>query len=615
MNTNILKKYLHENGLLYTLEKPSRYIGNEYNIMRKKWSNSILKFLLVFPDIYDIGMSHLGLKILYELINKRDDFLAERSFLPWIDLLEIMEREGFKPYSLESSRTPDEFDVIGFTLQYELSFPGIVKYLNIAQMEPLSKDRNENDPIIIAGGPCAFNPEPIAPFIDAFLIGDGEDAIYEIGEVLNQTKHEPKMERLLKMVKNIKGIYVPYFYEMAKGFVKPKVAYKDEVPERIEKRIALLTKDNTPHKQLIPYTQTVHDRGVIEVMRGCTRGCRFCHAGMVYRPYRERIKEDIINSCNSIIENTGYDEISLLSLSTLDHSQINVITDTLTEILNEKMISLSIPSSRLDSFGIDIANKISSVRKTGLTVAPEAGTQKMRDRINKNIQEKQIFKMIEMALSKGWKRIKLYFMAGLPFETVSDLNGIIETVKKCRALGMKNISVSVSGFIPKPHTPFQYAAQDSVHELHGKIRKLSYLKKIANFEFHKPEISFVEGVLSRGDRNLSNVIQKVSEDGGYLEAWKDRFSSERWMVAFKEFDITPEKYIRARGFNERLPWDHIDSGIKKEFLINEYKKSFNGNQTEDCRHLDCSYCGVCFDLNDSHKASMKIKLGGNAFDK
>lgn len=615
MKTKSIYKYLHENGLLYTLEKPSRYLGNEYNIIRKKWEKSIIKFLLVFPDIYDIGMSHLGLKILYEEINKRHNLLAERSFLPWSDLLEIMERDNFNPFSLETFKSPVEFDVIGFTLQYELSYPGMVKYLELSHLDPFSKNRSEDEPIIIAGGPCVYNPEPIAPFIDAFLIGDGELAVCEIGDLLQKTIGMPKKERLLQMAKKVSGVYVPAFYKSINGKIVPKESNLNELPYSIPKRVSPLTLENILHKQLIPYTQTVHDRGVIEVMRGCTRGCRFCHAGMVYRPSRERNKEEIMKSAQFVLESTGYDELSLLSLSTLDHSQIFEITETLMPLLNEKMVSLSIPSSRLDQFGIDIAEKISTVRKTGLTVAPEAGTQKMRNRINKNILDKQIYDMIKIAVAKGWKKIKLYFMAGLPFETDADLNGIIEIVKECRALGMKNVSVSVSGFIPKPHTPFQYAAQDSVHELHSKIKKLSYLRKLSHFEFHKPEISFIEGILSRGDRNLSNVILKVAREGGYLEAWKDKFSYERWITAFKEFDITPEKYIRARGFSENLPWDHIDSGIRKEFLVTEFKKSFYGIQTDDCRHFDCSNCGVCFDLEEAKNCLMKNNQGGNAFDK
>ncbi|HPE39955.1 MAG TPA: TIGR03960 family B12-binding radical SAM protein [Bacteroidales bacterium] len=614
MNRKSTNQFLHEKGLFYTVEKPSRYIGNEYNGIKKIWDTKLLKFLLVFPDIYDIGMSHLGLKVLYEILNKNNAFLAERSFLPWKDLLAIMESEDLEPFSLESYRSPNEFDVLGFTLQYELSYPGMLKYLQLAHINPYTRDRTENDPLIIAGGPCVYNPEPIAEFVDAFLIGDGEEAIIEIGESLLKTTNLPKIERLYRLVNDVNGIYVPIFYEQIDGYIQPKSDVKYQVPKRIQKRIAPLTAENDPLHQLVPFTQTIHDRGVVEVMRGCTRGCRFCHAGMVYRPSRERSKEEIIKACYEILKNTGFDEISLLSLSTLDHSEISEITDVLIDHLNEKKISLSIPSSRVDQFGVDIAEKVSHVRKTGLTVAPEAGTQRMRDRINKNINENQIFEMIKIALSKGWKRVKLYYMAGLPFETEGDLSGIIETVKKCRQLGMKNISVSVSGFIPKPHTPFQFAAQNSVHEMHSKIRKLSVLKNFSNFEFHRPEISFIEGVLSRGDRNLSKVLLKVVEKGGYLEAWKDQFSYERWSSSFKEFGITPEKYIRARGFKERLPWDHIDSGIKREFLIKEYQNSFIGFQTNDCKRNECTNCGVCFDLEDS-KTIMKFNhQGGKAFD-
>jgi radical SAM superfamily enzyme YgiQ (UPF0313 family) len=302
LKTKSINKYLHESGLLYTLEKPSRYLGNEYNLIRKEWGKSILKFLLVFPDIYDIGMSHLGLKILYEEINKRKNFLAERSFLPWTDLLEIMEHENFNPFSLETFKTPDKFDVIGFTLQYELSYPGMVKYLELSHIDPFSKNRTEEDPIIIAGGPCVYNPEPIAPFIDAFLIGDGEEAICEIGDLLQRTFGMPKKERLLQMAKKVSGIYVPAFYESINGKVVPRESYRNEIPHSISKRISPLSLENSLYKQLIPYTQTVHDRGVIEVMRGCTRGCRFCHAGMVYRPTRERNKEEIMKSAYSILD-------------------------------------------------------------------------------------------------------------------------------------------------------------------------------------------------------------------------------------------------------------------------------------------------------------------------
>jgi radical SAM family uncharacterized protein len=612
-----ISRFLHETGLLYRIEKPSRYIGDEYNSVKKDWETIELKHLLVFPDVYDIGMSHLGLKILYELINKEDDLLAERSFLPWQDLMDVMIEEEIPAFSLETFRPAKDFDVIGFTLQYELSYPGMVKYLDMANIPLYSEQRGEEDPIIMAGGPCVYNPEPVAPFVDAFLIGDGEEAIIEISDILKRSKHLLREERLLEL-SQLKGIYVPLFYEVDEsGLVVPKKEYKGKVNERIKKRVAPLLKEYLPLKQLVPFMQPVHDRAIVEVLRGCTRGCRFCHAGMVYRPVRERSKEEIADAVHELIKNTGYEEISLLSLSTLDHSQIGEITDLIMPELQKNKISLSIPSSRVDKFGIEIAEKIASIRKTGLTIAPEAGTQSMRDRINKNVEMQNLIETIEAAKSKGWKRVKLYFMAGLPFETDEDLLGIAEVVKEVKKLGMRKISTSVSGFIPKPHTPFQYAQQASVDELHEKIKKLAFLKKFCQFEFHKPSISFIEGVLSRGDRKLAPVIEKIAEKGGYLESWKDKFSFVRWLETFEEFDIKPEDYTRARAFDEVFPWDHIDSGIRKEFLIEEFKKAEKGELTPDCRSGNCSFCGVSVDNEEAKKIikDQNKESGGNFFDK
>lgn len=599
MKNEKISRFLHESGLLYQIEKPSRYIGDEYNAVKKNWDTIALKHLLVFPDVYDIGMSHLGLKILYELINKEDDLLAERSFLPWQDLMDVMIENDVPAFSLETFRAAREFDIIGFTLQYELSYPGMIKYLTLAKIPIYSNERKEEDPLIIAGGPCVYNPEPVAPFVDAFLIGDGEEAIIEISTVLKDAKQLSRRDKLLKL-SQIQGIYVPYFYEVDEsGRVVPKKTYVELVPKTIKKRVAPLLKEYVPLKQLVPFMQPVHDRAVVEVLRGCTRGCRFCHAGMVYRPIRERSKDEIAESVHQLIENTGYEEISLLSLSTLDHSQIGEITDSIMPELQKNKISLSVPSSRVDKFGIEIAEKIASVRKTGLTIAPEAGTQSMRDRINKNVEMQNLTETIDVAKSKGWKRVKLYFMAGLPYETDEDLAGIAEVVKEVKKLGMRKISASVSGFIPKAHTPFQYARQNSVDELHEKIKKLSFLKKFCQFEFHKPSISFIEGVLSRGDRTLAPVIAAVAEQGGYLEAWKDKFSFKRWLEVFEAFDINPEDYTRARDFDEIFPWDHIDSGIRKEFLIEEYKKTEKEELTQDCRTGSCSLCGVCFDNEEA----------------
>ena len=598
-----ISAFLNESGVLLSVEKPSRYIGNEYNAIRKKWREASLKYLLVFPDIYDIGMSHLGTRILYDIINAREDLLAERAYLPWMDMLDVMEEEEIPAFSIENKKPAGEFDIIGFSLLYELSYPGIVKFLELSKIPVYSKDRDSKEyPLIIGGGPCVFNPEPVAPFFDAFLIGDGEEAVLEISDCIREHPNKSREEQLLELAK-IKGVYVPRFYQYKEGSVLPKREYQKSVPDKIEKRVAPLKKEAIPIKQIVPYLQTVHDRGVVEVLRGCTRGCRFCHAGMVYRPVRERSKDDIVQSVNEIVENTGYEEISLLSLSTLDHTSIDGITGALVPEMKKKRISLSIPSSRADRFGVKIAERIASLRKTGLTIAPEAGSQRMRDRINKNIRLDDILEMVESAKAKGWKRIKLYFMAGLPGETEEDLDGIYDIVKRVKAIGIRKISVSVSGFIPKPHTPFQYSKQANVEELHQKLRYLSGLKKLSSYEFHKPEISFVEGVLSRGDRDLAGVIREVSANGGYLEAWRDRFDYARWQHAFEKEGIDPCRYTEERQFDKPLPWDHIDSGLGKHFLEKELKKSEEALSTPDCRDGTCTRCGVCYTIEEAKEQS------------
>ncbi len=591
---NEIEKKLNSTGMLYQVAKPSRYIGGEYNSTVKNHENVPMKFLLVFPDIYDIGMSHLGLKILYGIINKREDMLAERGYLPFFDMREKMIEHGIPCYGLETKTPAASFDVLAFTLQYELSFPGVVEYLRLSNIPVRSADRDGNYPIVIAGGPCAYNPEPVADFIDAFLIGDGEKAILEIGECLKNTKGQDKTRRLLELSK-IEGVYVPSFYEQRGSGIIPKPEFSGKVPEKIKKRKESLKIDDAPVNQIVPFLSIVHDRAVVEVLRGCTRGCRFCHAGMVYRPVRERSREDISKLVEETLKSTGYEELSLLSLSTLDHSQIKDIVDDILPFMKENTISISIPSTRVDRFGIDMGDKISSVRKTGLTFAPEAGTQRMRDIINKNVCEEEILNTAESARKKGWSRIKLYFMAGLPGETKEDLEEIMVIVKKIRKLGIKNVSVSVAGFVPKPHTPFQFCKQATIDELHGDIRTLAVLKKFAQFEFHKPEITHIEGIIARGDRKLAPVIERISGEKGYLQGWKEGFEYSKWLEQFEQEGIESGEYTRERALDEVMPWDHIDSGLSREFLIDEYKKSEQGKLTPDCRWAECSACGVCFD--------------------
>ncbi|HPE68928.1 MAG TPA: TIGR03960 family B12-binding radical SAM protein [Thermotogota bacterium] len=587
-----IQKWLHRSGVLHRVLKPSRYIGNEIHSVEASSTESDFRFLLVFPDVYEIGMSHLGLRILYDILNRQPGVWAQRAFLPWFDMREEMARAHIPPFSLEEFAAPSTFDVVGFTLQYELSFPGVLDFLSLSEIHPLATERRESDPIILGGGPCAFNPEPLAPFFDAFLVGDGEQAVVSIVENLRQTKHMPKAQRLFALSK-IPGVYVPRFYRQTKAGVVPLDLPWGSVATRIRKAAVDLENVAFPTRQIVPFFPIVHDRVMVEVLRGCTHGCRFCHAGMVYRPVRNRSAEEIIDLSIRALEQTGYEELSLLSLSTLDHPELSRVVNELYPLLKQKAISLSIPSSRIDRFGLEVAAQISGLRKTGLTFAPEAGSQSMRDRINKNVEVEDLRQTVQAARQMGWSRLKLYFMAGLPGESEEDRQGIVHLVEKIRGWGIKNVSISVAGFVPKPHTPFQFARQASVDELHSYLHSLLPLKKLGKYEFHQPEMTFVEGVLSRGDRSLAPVLQWVQQNGGTLCAWKEGFSFSRWMEAFAACGIDTQSYTRTRSLHEPLPWDHIDSGITREFLLREWQNSNEGKCTPDCRWSSCSQCGVC----------------------
>ncbi|KHC92454.1 MULTISPECIES: TIGR03960 family B12-binding radical SAM protein [unclassified Thermotoga] len=585
----MILKFLNET--LPWVRKPSRYIGREINSVVKDPEEVSLRIALVFPDTYEVGTSNHGLEILYHILNEQPDVWAERSYLPWIDMIERMKEKDIPLYTMESYTPLYQMDAVGISLEYELSYTNVIEVLKLSRIPLFFWERKRKDPIVLGGGPCSSNPEPIYGFFDAILIGDGEEAILEIAQVLKETKGEER-ETIWKELSKIEGVYVPAFYEQ-KG--KKIVPVSPEYPQTIKRRVVKdLNSQPVPVKKIVPNVESVHDRAIIEVARGCTRGCRFCHASVYYRPVRERSLENILENVEEMLKNTGYEEVSLLSLSTMDHTQIGEIVSELLKRYSEKKIAVSIPSTRMDRFGVEIAGRIASVRKTGLTFAPEASTQRLRNIINKNISEEDIFATLEAAKKSGWRRVKLYFMMGLPGETNEDLEEMVELLEKVKRLGFKEVSASVSVFVPKPHTPFQFARQISPEEAHERIRTLKRAKKFAEISYHDPRMSLLEGVFSRGDRKLLNLIVKAHELGALFDEWSEMFRFDLWEKAFDETGIDPKDYLREIDPSEDLPWDHIDMGVTKEFLKEEYRKAIKGETTDDCRWNRCYLCGVCF---------------------
>ncbi|ACB08517.1 MAG TPA: B12-binding domain-containing radical SAM protein [Thermotoga sp.] len=585
----MILKFLNET--LPWVRKPSRYIGREINSVVKDPEEVSLRIALVFPDTYEVGTSNHGLEILYHILNEQPDVWAERSYLPWIDMIERMKEKDIPLYTMESYTPLYQMDAVGISLEYELSYTNVIEVLKLSRIPLFFWERKRKDPIVLGGGPCSSNPEPIYGFFDAILIGDGEEAILEIAQVLKETKGEER-ETIWKELSKIEGVYVPAFYEQ-KG--KKIVPVSPEYPQTIKRRVVKdLNSQPVPVKKIVPNVESVHDRAIIEVARGCTRGCRFCHASVYYRPVRERSLENILENVEEMLKNTGYEEVSLLSLSTMDHTQIGEIVSELLKRYSEKKIAVSIPSTRMDRFGVEIAGRIASVRKTGLTFAPEASTQRLRNIINKNISEEDIFATLEAAKKSGWRRVKLYFMMGLPGETNEDLEEMVELLEKVKRLGFKEVSASVSVFVPKPHTPFQFARQISPEEAHERIRTLKRAKKFAEVSYHDPRMSLLEGVFSRGDRKLLNLIVKAHELGALFDEWSEMFRFDLWEKAFDETGIDPKDYLREIDPSEDLPWDHIDMGVTKEFLKEEYRKAIKGETTDDCRWNRCYLCGVCF---------------------
>lgn len=586
---------------LLQVEKPGRYVGGEYNSVSKDWAKTDIKVALAFPDIYDLGMSNLGIMNLYNQVNLQPDMLAERVFSPWLDMEKVMREQAIPLYSLESKRPLRDFDLLGISLPYEQLYTNALNLLDLARLPVLSRERDERHPLVIAGGHACFNPEPMADFIDAFVIGEGEEIIVEIARVVGELRDKPREEQLREIAK-IQGMYVPRFYDVEyydDGTVRSIQPNQPGIPARVLKRIVItLPKPFT--KFIVPNIDTVHNRAPIEIMRGCTRGCRFCHAGMVTRPVRERPVPEIMAAIAEIVQYTGFEEISLLSLSSSDYVWVEELAEEVNRVYADAGLSLSLPSLRIESASADLLEKIGGTRRSGFTFAPEAATEKMRDLINKYVPDDQVIQTARDVYSRGWRTIKFYFMIGHPEETLEDVQAIIDLCLRTlnegtKILGKKaTLNVGVSTFIPKPHTPFQWVPQDSRQSV---IEKQALLKQQLrrggmHLRWNNIDDSEFEGWLSRGDRRLGRVIRRAWEKGCKFDAWQDQHKHDAWLQAFAECGIDPDFYNhRERGLDEVFPWDHIDVGLHKKFLREDYLMSLQGETRVDCRDK-CFACGI-----------------------
>ena len=593
--------------VLLDVQKPGRYVGGELNSVIKNKDEVDVRFAFCFPDTYEIGMSHLGMKILYGAFNEQPGVWCERVFAPWIDMEEQMRCLDVPLYALESGDPLDCFDFIGFTLQYELSYTNILNMLELGGIPLKSSERTGLRHIVIGGGPCACNPEPLAEFFDLFCLGDGEEVDLEVIELWRQCRDEGcSRQEFLRRAAKIPGVYVPSLYTVTyheDGTVKACTP-QDGAPERVHKRAVMdLNSMYFPKSFVVPYIETVHDRAVCEVLRGCHRGCRFCQAGFLYRPFREKSIETISAQCKALIESTGYDEISLSSLSTSDYRRLFELIDTLHTWTEDEKVSVSLPSLRVDNFSMELVERVQSIRKTSLTFAPEAGTQRMRDVINKNVTEEELLRTVNLAFSNGWSKVKLYFMIGLPTETMDDVRGIAalgQTVVDAyynnpdHPRTAPSVSISAAAFVPKPFTPFQWFGQDNMETLHEKQRTLkgSSTNRKISISYHGAETSFLEAVFARGDRRLSAVLLEAHRRGLKFDGWDACFRFDEWMRIFEDLGISPDFYAtRHRDFDEVFPWDHLDYGIRKEFLMEECRRAYRAETTPNCMEK-CSNCGA-----------------------
>ncbi len=605
---------------LKRVQKPARYIGNEFNSIHKEWTPDIMSVAFCFPDVYEVGMSHLGMKILYHMLNNRDDVVCERVFAPWDDMEQEMTKEGIPLLSMESAKPVGEFDIVAFTLQYEMSYSNIVNMLHLANIPLRTAERSLDDPFVCCGGPCAYHAEPLSDLVDFFILGEGEEVNSEVMDVYKTWRNSGKSrEEYLVEIAKIQGVYVPSFYDVTyneDNTIKSFEPNRDGIPKQVKKRI-IKDMDNTyiPEKLIVPFMDIVHDRIMLELFRGCIRGCRFCQAGYIYRPVRERSTEKLLAVAENSIKATGYEEMSLSSLSTSDYTKLFELTDGLLALTVDKRINLSLPSLRVDNFSMELMEKVQKVKKSGLTFAPEAGTQRLRDVINKNVLEEDLIRTAKIAFSGGYNRIKLYFMLGLPTETTEDVLGIGELAQKVidafyeipkeeRKGRSVSVTVSTSFFVPKPFTPFQWEPQNKIKDMEDKARMLnsSITNKKIVYNWHSSDISFLEEVFAKGDRRLGEVLITAHKLGCKFDGWSDFFDYDKWMEAFRLNGIDPAFYAhRAMSHDEILPWDYADIGVSKDFLIKEHERAYQGITTPSCRE-SCMGCGaaqfgggVCFE--------------------